>query len=256
MIKLKETFHFNPPIHIEGEWMIGLTNLEVYNYNFNITEENNKFELYQFPDEKIGGISCTKVRDEIEKDLEFSDITAADLEDDIIAPIIIEEYKVQVTKRMEDVGYMNILSGYPRSVFQDFESYLRTETDLIEDDIRLVLDKYNSSFVTYEIHPGIYTFKDLSEFTFNILPPQYPEASNKIVVEFDDINMKTKLVVNSGIIAVKFDEQSFFNSVLGFTPGLDYKHYSKYTSQKVVNLGSTNKKHLKCDVIDGSVLNG
>ena len=42
---------------------------------------------------------------------------------------------------MEDGGHMNILSGYPRSVFQDFESYLRTVIDLVEDDIRLVLEK-------------------------------------------------------------------------------------------------------------------
>ena len=68
--------------------------------------------------------------------------------------------------------------------------------------------------------------------------------------------MKTILVVKSGIIAIRFDEKSFFISVLGFTPGWDYKHYYKYTSQKVVNLGSTNKIHLKCDVIDGSVVDG
>ena len=46
MIKPKEKFHFNPPIQIEGDWMIGLIDLEVYNSIFNITEENNKFELY------------------------------------------------------------------------------------------------------------------------------------------------------------------------------------------------------------------
>ena len=68
--------------------------------------------------------------------------------------------------------------------------------------------------------------------------------------------MKTKLVVKSGIIAIRFDEKSFFSTVLGFIPGWDYKLYNKYTSQKVVNLGSTNKIHLKCDCIDGSVLNG
>ena len=49
LIKPKETFHFNPPIQINGNWMIGLTDLEVYNSIFNITEENNKFELYKFP---------------------------------------------------------------------------------------------------------------------------------------------------------------------------------------------------------------
>ena len=51
-----------------------------------------------------------KKRDEIEKDLDISDITTTYLQDDIIAPIIIKEYKEQVTKRMKDVGYMNILS--------------------------------------------------------------------------------------------------------------------------------------------------
>ena len=68
--------------------------------------------------------------------------------------------------------------------------------------------------------------------------------------------MKTKLVVRYGIIAIRFDEKSFFSSILGFIPGWDYKFYNKYTSQKIVNLGSTNKINLKCDVIDGSVLDG
>ena len=99
MIKSKETFHFNPPIQLKEDWMLGLIDLEVYNSFFNITEENNKFELYKFPDEKRGGISYTKFRDEIEKDLDIEDITAADLQDDIIVPIIIEEYNKQVTKK-------------------------------------------------------------------------------------------------------------------------------------------------------------
>ena len=104
---------------------------------------------------------------------------------------------------------MNILSGYPRSVFQDFESYLRTEIDLVEDDIKLVLDKYDSSFITHELDPGIYTYKDLSKALFNILQPEYPGPSNVIVIEFDDITRKTKLVVRDGIIAIRFDEKCF-----------------------------------------------
>ena len=68
--------------------------------------------------------------------------------------------------------------------------------------------------------------------------------------------MKTKLVVKSGIIAIRFDDNSFFSTIPGFTSGRDYKHYNKYISQKIVNLGSTNKLHLKCDVIDGSVVDG
>ena len=68
--------------------------------------------------------------------------------------------------------------------------------------------------------------------------------------------MKTKLVVRPGIRAIKFDEKSFFSTILGFTPAWDYKHYNKYISQTIVNLSSTNKMHLKCDVVDGCVVDG
>ena len=188
--------------------------------------------------------------------MDNSDITAADLQDGIIGPIIIEKYKEQFTKRMKDEQYMNILSIYIRSVFQDFESFLRTQIDLIEDDVKLVLDENNSSFITYELEPGIFTFKDISEVLFNILQSEFPGPRNVIDIQYDDIVMKTKLVVRSGIIAIRFDENSFLSTVLGFTPGWDFKHYKKYTRQKVLNLSNTNKKHLKCDVIDGSVVNG
>ena len=127
---------------------------------------------------------------------------------------------------------------------------------MVEDDIKLVLDEYNSSFITYELDPGIYTFKDISEALFSILQSDCPGDCNVIVIEYDDINMKTKLDVKSGIIAIRFDKKSFFSTVLGFTSGWDYKHYNKYISRKIVNLSNTNKIHLKCDVIDGSVVNG
>ena len=250
MIKPREKLHFTPPVHIKGDRTIASTDLEVYNSIFNITEEIIKVELYKFADEKSGGVSHKKVRGEIEKDLDISGITATDLQDDIIAPIINEEYREQVTKRMKDEQYMNILLIYTTSVFQDFESFLRTQIDLVQDDIILVLDEYNSSFITYELDPGIYTFKDISEAIFNILQSEYPGPSNVIDIEYDDITLKTKLVVKSGIIAIRFDEKSFFSTVLGFTPGWDYKHYKKYTSQKIVNLGSTNKIHLKFDCTD------
>ena len=188
--------------------------------------------------------------------MDVSDITDTDLQDDLIGPIIIEEKKKQVTKRMKDDNYMFILSGYSSSIFQDFESFLRTEVDLVEDGIKLVLDEYNSIFITYEISPGIYTFKEISEFLLNFLHPDYKGDFNKIVIEFDDITRKTKLVVRSGIIAIRFDEKSFFNNFLGFTSGWEFKQYNKHTSQKIVNLRCTNKIHLKCDCIDGSIQNG
>ena len=151
---------------------------------------------------------------------------------------------------------MNILSNYTSSVFQDFESFLRTQIDLIEEDIKLVVDENNSSFLTYENSPGIDTFKDISEALFNILQSEYPGPSNVLVIEYDDITKKTKLVIKNGIIAKRFDEKSFFSTILGFTPGWEDKHYNEYTSGKIVSLNSTNKTQLKCDCIVGSVLSG
>ena len=183
MIQSKQTFHLMPPIPIEGSWMIGLTDLEIYSSIFNKTEQNNKLQLYKFPDEKAGGVSYEKIRDEIERDLDLSDVTATDLQDDLIGPIIIDEYRKQVTKLMEDGAYMNILSLYRRSVFQDFESFLSTEIDLVEDDIRLVLDKYVSSFNTYELS---------QVFTLLMIFP-------KLSLTFSNLNihhLTTKLLLN------------------------------------------------------------
>ena len=94
---------------------------------------------------------------------------------------------------------------------------------MIEDDIKLVLDEHNSSFITNELQPGTYTIKDNSEALSNILQTEYPGPSNVIVIEFDDITRKTKLVVENGIIAIRSDEKSFFSTILGFTSGLSVK---------------------------------
>ena len=154
-MKPRESLHFNPYIQIKGDWMIRLTDLEAHNSIFNINTTKNKFKLYKFPDEKAGGVSYEKVRDETEKNLDISDITATNLQDEIIAPIIIKEYREQVTKRMKGDEYMPILAMYVDSIFQDFESFLETEIDLVENGIRLVLNEYSSSFITYELEPGI-----------------------------------------------------------------------------------------------------
>ena len=157
---------------------------------------------------------------------------------------------------MKNEQYMNILAIYTSSVIQDFESFLRTQIDLVKDDIKLVLDEYNSSFTTYEIEPGIYSYREISEALFYILQSEYPQSGSEILIRLDDVTRKTKLIVNSGITAIRFEEKSFFSTILGFTAGWDYKHYSQYLSQKIVNLSSTNKVHLKCDAINGSVVNG
>ena len=124
LTKSRETCHFNPPIQIERDWMLGLTNLEVYKSFLIKTEENNRIELSKFPGSESGGISYEKVREEVERNLDISDITANDLQGEITGPINIEKYTEQVSKRMEDRGYTEILAAYFRSVFQYSERYL------------------------------------------------------------------------------------------------------------------------------------
>ena len=45
MIKPRQTFHFNPTIQVVDDWMIGLTDLEVYNSIFNITKKITNINL-------------------------------------------------------------------------------------------------------------------------------------------------------------------------------------------------------------------
>ena len=85
--------------------MIGLLSLKLFNSIFIKTEENNNFELYKFPDSKIGGLSNEKFREEIEKDLENSDNTAIHFQVEIIGPRVIDEYRDKITKRMQGDKY-------------------------------------------------------------------------------------------------------------------------------------------------------
>ena len=49
--------------------------------------------------------------------------------------------------------------GYALSPFRDFESYLRIVAGLDEDDIQIVLQQYNSNFITDKKHQGITRLK-------------------------------------------------------------------------------------------------
>ena len=160
MIKPREIFHFKPPIQIQRDWMIGLTNLEVYNSIFNITEENNKFELYRDLTAKFGFL---ELKDELEEIPNIPHITIEHLDDEILGPRIIDEFIKLSNEKKNSDGYMILLFGYSASSFRDFESYLRLVVGLDEEDNQLILKEYNSHFITYELTPGIYIIQDISD---------------------------------------------------------------------------------------------
>ena len=114
---------------------IGLINLEVYSSIFNITEENNKFELYRDMSAKFGFL---ELKDELEDILNIPHITNEHLNDEIIGPLIIDEFIKLSNEKKNSDGYRILLLGYSASSFRDFESYLRLVVGLDEEDIQLI----------------------------------------------------------------------------------------------------------------------
>ena len=96
--KSRETFHFNPPIQYKGDWMIGVTSLEVYISIFNISEENIKFELYT---DNIDEFSFEDFKDELEEIFSISDITSYHLQYEKIGPRNIEAYRKLRLEKMK-----------------------------------------------------------------------------------------------------------------------------------------------------------
>ena len=114
MFKPRQTFHFKPSIQIRGSWMTGLTSLEIYNFIYNTTEENNKFELCRETSNRFGFL---ELKDELEEILNIPHISQEHLQDDVIGPRIIDEFlKLSHEKKNSD-GYMILLLGYCRSLF-------------------------------------------------------------------------------------------------------------------------------------------
>ena len=264
MIKPKETFHFKPPFQTHGDWMIGLTNLEVYNSIFNITEENNKFEIYRDLSNRFGFL---ELKDELEEILNISHITIEHLDDELLGPRIINEYIKLSNEKKNSDGYMILLLGYSASPFRDFERFLRLVIGLDERCIQLILKEYNSHFITYELTPGIYTIQDISDAIQNFSGHQ-----ETIELGYDDINMRTTIGLKFkneekkfALGRLRFDKQSFFHTLLGFSPYWDYKPNNSnhvlipgvHPSDKIIlNLNTIDKIHLKCDCIDGSIQDG
>ena len=182
--------------------MLGLIDLEVYSSIFNITKEHNKIQLYT---DTFDEISFEELKDEFEEILKIPNITDSHLEDETLAPRIAETYrKLRSDKSIHD-GYIILLMGYARSPFRDFESYLRVVFGLEEDNIQLILKRYNEKFITYELDPGNYTIEDLQKAVYHL-----GDHEGTLQVEYDDLNKKVKLILSrfgSTFGTLRFDKK-------------------------------------------------
>ena len=131
-----------------------------------------------------------------------------------------------------------------------------------EDNIRLILKQYNEKFITYELDPGNYNIEDIHQAVNSL-----DDHKGNLQIEYDEINKKVKLILTSAnsFGVLRFDDKSFFHTLLGFDAYWDYKptiaihadFSGVYTNEKyILNLNTINKIHLKCDCIDGSIQDG
>ena len=256
--KQMQTFSFNPPINLleEGKWLLAVSLFECTNSVYNITNENNSFSIIipgHYETE-----SAQKTIDELNNLLELRSQNGIELHVEQVRKkglILINDYSLSSLGMFKD----EILGELKNIKYNDLED-LVYRFKLTYDEIMDILDlKYIPTKRTgYSIEPNIYNVVDLNKTLKNILPNNV-----KIDINIDERKYKTDLKINQTLI---FTNKSFFYTILGFTQSHSYPlddidgFYQliagSYKSDKPINITGIDKVHVKCDCIDGSIMNG
>ena len=258
MNKQRQTFSFNPPINLleEGRWLLAVSLFECTNSVFNITNENNSFSIIipgHYETE-----SAQKTIDELNNLLELRSQNGIELHVEQVRKkglILINDYSLSSLGMFKD----EILEELKNVKYNDLED-LVYRFKLTYDEIMDILDlKYIPTKRTgYSIEPNIYNVVDLNKTLKNILPNNV-----KIDITIDERKYKTDLKINQTLI---FTNKSFFYTILGFNQSHSYPlediegFYQLiaglYKSERPINITGIDKVHLKCDCVDGSIVNG
>ena len=258
MNKQMQSFSFQPPINLveEGMWLMAVSLFDCTNSVFNITNENNSFSII------IPGHYET----------EFAEKTIDDL-NKLLELKSLELHVEEVRKRGNkikigdneyklsdfDIKKNEILEELKNVKYNDLKD-LVYRMRLSYDEIMNILNlKYIPTKRTgYSLNPGIYEVIDLNNTLKYILPDNV-----KVSVTIDDIRLKSNLKTNQTLI---FTEKSFFYTILGFTRTRSYPFddidgfyqliAGSHQGDKPINIMGIDKVHLKCDCIQGSIVNG
>ena len=234
MNKQKESFSFDISLDFPEQWMMGVTSLEVYNTIYNITEKNNKIKLFTTEQNLKEYKFATEFIPKIKNLYETSG----------------EE---EIKKLINDVKYKKVV--FPNNYYNDLNKIIIQINKNIEDKTN-ILDLYGigsvSNCLGIEIPPGAYELIDIN----NVIQQELINSCGslldselKINIEADTISMKSVLTTSLPIYFI-----SELNKLLGFTK----TQYTAGThrSEKPVMITTTDKVHLKCDCVDGSIVNG
>ena len=254
----KQTFSFNPPINLveEDKWLLAVSSFECTNSVFNITDENNSFSIIipghyetEFAEKTINDLNklleLKSLELQVEEIRKRGDIIK--IEDKEYKLSAFDNQKYEIVEELKKVGYNDL---------KDLVYRMRLSYDEIVDilDLKYIPTKRTG----YSLNPGIYEVIDLNNTLKHILPKNV-----KVNITIDDIRLKTNLKINQTLI---FTERSFFYTILGFTQSRSYPlddidgHYQiragSYKSDRPINITGIDKIHLKCDCIQGSIVNG
>ena len=227
MNKQKESFSFDIPLDLPEQWMMGVTSLEVYNTVYNITEKNNKFKIL-LKDEQLKSLN---VDTQLVMNVEYLYKAFDNIEK--INNFVVDSYSKN--KKLT------------RKNFDKLKKILNQINQNIKDKTTIIIPEFGieNDFVEIELTPEVYELVD------RILKQKLSDSDFEFEfnIEADTISMKSVFATSNPI---------YFNSKLIELLGFTNTHYIQGThiSEKPVMITTTDKVHLKCDCVDGSIVNG
>ena len=158
---------------------------------------------------------------------------------------------IEIKKLINDVKFKKVV--FPENYYNELEKIIGQINEYIEDKTN-ILDLYGigsvSNCLGIEIPPGAYELNDISNTIQQEFINSWGFYSDfKFNIEADTMSMKSVLTTSYSI---------YFNSELNTLLGFTNKGYTAGThiSEKPVMITTTDKVHLKCDCVDGSIVNG
>ena len=162
-------------------------------------------------------------------------------------------YQTLILKKNE---ILEKLKNVKNKDLKDLVYRMRLSFDEIKDilDLKFIPTKKTGHI----LNPGIYERLDLNNSLKFFSPDNV-----RVNITIDDIRLKSNLKINQ---TLNFTEKSFFYTILGFTrsrshPLVDIDGFHQliagsYKSDRPINISGIDKIHLKCDCIQGPIVNG